>query len=259
VSPAQVVFAATLAAFGAIGLVDGDLALVGQPVPEGWAGREALAILCASVSLASGAGLLWRRARAVSAPALLAYLLLWFLLARVSAAVVEPTEAVLWEQFGEAAVMVAGAWVLYAGIATDRDRRLGFAAGEGGVRIARVLYGLAMIAFGAAHFAYVEQTAGLVPAWLPSHTAWVYFTGSTYIAAGAAVLAGVQGRLAASLSALQMGAFTALVWVPVLAAGPQEVSQWSEGLVSWGLTAGGWVVADSYRLQVSRAWWRIGG
>jgi len=247
VSAGHAAFAAIMIALGIQGLFMGDFTAVWQPVPKGIPAREVLVYLCAAISLASGIGLLWRHTAALAARVLLASLVLWFLLWRVRALLLAPLVEGTWS-CGETMVMVAGAWVLFAGFATDRDRqRVGFAAGDKGVRIARALYGLGLIPFGYAHFANVKGTAELVPGWLPWHLGWAYFTGGTFIAASVAVLFGVCARPAAALSALQMGLFALLVWVPILAAGNAGAFQWLELATTLALTASGWVVADSYR------------
>lgn len=252
--PAGVGYAAlalTLMGVGAAGLIRGDFAHFWEDVPQHLPGREAFAYLCALVALATGAGLLWRGAARFTAlwavRVLLAWMLLYLLVFKVKLIVAHPRVEGPYQDSGETVVMIAAAWVLYAGLAAPAERRgLPWATGEAGVGIARLLYALALIAFGLSHFAYLELTAPLVPQWLPGAVAWSCFTGGAYLAGAAGMLSGVLARAAAVLSAVQMAGFTLLVWMPLALQGRLQDSQWTELVVSWALTACAWVVADSY-------------
>lgn len=140
VSVGHVVFAATLIAFGVLGVVRGDFTQIWAPVPKALPGRELMAYLCALVCLASGLGLFWRRTAAVAARVLLAYLVLWALAFKARFIAIAPLQEGVYQSLGENVVLIAGAWVLYAWFAADWDRqRLGFSTGARGVRIARAL------------------------------------------------------------------------------------------------------------------------
>lgn len=247
VSWGHAVFTATMIGLGVMGLIKGDFTSTWTGVPRSLPLRETLVYMSALISIVCGVGLLLERTAVVASRVLLAYLVLWFLLFRVPHIFIVPTAIDTWWGLGDTAVMVAAAWALYACFASGRNgQRLGFASGEKGLLVARAFYGLALIPFGVAHFTNVKETIALIPRWLPWHVSWAYFTGAAFIVAGVAVLTGVCARLAATLSAWELGLFTLIVWVPIVASGANAF-QWTEFLTSWVLTAGAWVVADSYR------------
>ena len=230
-------------ALGVQGLVTGHFTAVWQPVPVGVPGRAVLAFLCALVSLSTGLGLLLRHTAGLAARVLLFALSVWLLVWRVWFLFTTPLIEGSWS-FADTLVMIAGAGVLFARFDSDWGRRLSFATV---LRTARVLYAIGLIPFGYAHFANVPGTASLVPAYLPFHVAWAYFTGAAFIAAAVAILINRYARLAAGLSTLQMAMFGLLVWVPVVAKGSAQAFQWMEFATTMSLTAAGWVVADSYQ------------
>jgi uncharacterized membrane protein len=252
-STSRAIFAVTMIGLGIIGLVRRDFVPVWNPAPHVSAGGL-LVSLVSLISFAGGVGLLIGRIASGAARLLVATFFLWLLLFRLPNFLLVPAFAACWSVF-PLAVMLAAALVLYAGFATDWDRKyLGFAVGGNGLRIARALYGVSLIFFGAAHFIDVKDTLSLIPNWLPGHLFWAYFTGCAFIAAGVATLTSLYARLAVTLSVLQLTLFLVLVWVPIVAKGSRDPFQWSETILNVALLAAGWVVADSYR---GRSWFVI--
>ncbi len=231
-------YAVVMIAIGVAGLILGGVMPVWSPVPKAFPARNALAYVSDAISIGCGVGLLLPRASVMAARVLFISLVAWMLVFRVGDIIREPGVFGAWDGCAETLVIVAGALVLTGS----------------GVRLARVLYGIAMIPFGLAHFLFPNETAALVPNYLPARLVWVYATGSAFLAAGAAMLANVAAPLAATLAALQIGLFTLLVWVPLVAAGSKTPFVWSEFGISTALSVAAWVVADSYaRLAPTRS------
>lgn len=238
-------FAIGMIGLGILALVYGDFAEVWQPVAAWVPGRTGLAYASGIVMLLGGIGLLLRRATASSVRILFPFLIVGFLL-QVPALAMAPLVEVNWEAAGELAVLLSGGWVLFATRSgLGEGSPLAFATGEHGIRIARILFAVALLPIGLSHFVYLKDTVGLVPAWLPFRTGWVYLTGAGHIAAGLGVLFSVVPRLAATMEAGMLGVFTLLVWIPRIVAAPATRTPWTEFFISWAITAGAWLVADS--------------
>ncbi|MGH8300994.1 MAG: DoxX family membrane protein, partial [Steroidobacteraceae bacterium] len=242
--PGVAALAAGMIYLGVLGLANSDFAMVWQPVPSWVPWREALAYAFAATSLAAGLGLLWQRTAARASAVALGYMLLWWVLLRIPAFLASP--AINAGGLGENAVTLSGALALYASLHSS-DGPLGFLHGQGGIRLAKILLGAGLIGCGEAHFYFLKQTAGFIPAWIPGHTAWAIATGSGFLAAAAAILLGVSARLAAASVTAMMATFTLLIWLVDVAHSPTDRFQWTGLAVSWTLMAAAWVVTESYR------------
>jgi uncharacterized membrane protein YphA (DoxX/SURF4 family) len=246
------VLAMTLIGLGVRGLGTGELASVWQGIPfEPQWGSPWLAYGCALVELAAGIGMLSRSLAVAARRVLVGFLVLWVVLLKLPLVLTMPWREGVWLGFGEILVMVTGAWVLSAASAGEGSSALlRFVSGAQGLRNARILFALALLPIGLGHFVYVKETAALVPAWLPWHEAWAHLTGLGSLAACVAILSGVLARLAAVLETGMLAIITLLCWTPVLAPVPEGAGlkyQLTAFLISAAITAGAWVVADSYR------------
>jgi len=121
-------------------------------------------------------------------------------------------------------------------------------------RLGQIAFGVCALLFGGAHFFYLNLTVPLVPKWLPPNQVfWAYATGIAHIAAGVAILTGVQARLAAILLAIMFASFTPLVHLPMLLVDPSSRTNWSENALNLALIGAAWVVADSLTARSRQA------
>lgn len=228
-------------ALGMVCLAFGDFHS-GQPVPKDFPARTVLAYAAAAFMLVGGAAIEWRRTLAWGAAALAAYFgIVVVILMNGRVWLAHYAEFLPYESLAIELAITAGGLIVYA---THAKIDASLAARL--TRAGQVAFGVCALVFGAAHFVYMDLTAPLVPKWLPpTQEFWAYATGIAHIAAGVAILTGVQARLAAILLTVMFISFTVLVHVPMLLATPSSHWIWNENAVNIALIGAAWVVADS--------------
>lgn len=228
-------FGLGIAALAAMSLVWGQFA-PGQPVADNFPGRGALIYVADMFMLVCAASLLWPKTVRTGAAALLAYYIVVVLVLMNG-----PVLARQYASYGiYESLAIQVAYAVGAALVFTRDARM--------VRAAQIVFGVCCVIYGGAHFAYMNLTAPLVPKWLPpSQVFWGQFTGVAQIAAGLALLSGMQARLAGVLLTLMYVIFTALVHLPMLIAKPGDHFILTENATNLALIGVAWLVAMSFR------------
>jgi len=214
----------------------------GQLVPKDFPARTVLAYAAAAFMFVAGAAVEWRRTAAWGAAALTAYYaLIVVILMNGRVVFAHYAEFGTYSGVAEQLVIAAAGLIVYAA-----NARIDAALAARLTRLGQLAFGVCALLFGGAHFFYMKLTAPLVPKWLPpTQEFWGYTTGVAFIAAGVAILTGVQSRLAAILLTAMFASFTVLVHVPMLMGDPSSHWIWAENALNLAVLGAAWVVADS--------------
>jgi uncharacterized membrane protein len=214
----------------------------GQPVPEHFPARTALPYAAAVFMVAAAAAVEWRRTAAWGAAAVTVYYTLFVvILMNGRLLLTDYAVFVTYENIAMQLSIAAGGLIVFAAtVKTDSALAARLS------RLGRLAFGICLLVFGAAHFVYMNFTAPLVPKWLPpTQVFWGYATGVGFVAAGVAILTGVQARLAAILVTAMLASFGLLANGRMLLADHSSLWNWSESAVNLAVTGAAWVVADS--------------
>lgn len=235
-------YALSLAVIGALGLAARDFILFQEPVPKGIPWRETLACISAALLLVPGIGLLLPALVKRSALVLAAFISLWVVALWLPQALMHPLVEGNWLGVGEDLTLVVGGWLIYRA-ASGRPE-------DASIRIARMVFGLALVPIGLSHFFYLQGAAGLIPAWMPWHVPLTMLAGAGHIAAGLAIAFGIVPPVAATLEASMETLVTLIVWVSAIAVKPGDHQNWVNLLISTAETAAAWVVAASFTTRI---------
>jgi len=235
------VYGVGVAALGLACLVFGDFD-PGQKVPRNFPTRTPLAYCAGALMVVAASAIEWRRTRVWGAAALTVYYAVFVLLLMDGRLLISGYGVYgTYEDIAMQLAIAASALIVYAGSA-----QIDMALAVRLTRIGRMAFGVCPVIWGGAHFMYMNMTAPLVPKWLPpGQVFWGYLTGVCFVAAGLAILTGIQVRLATILLTVMIASFGVLANGPMLVADPSSHFNWTESALNLALIGTAWVVADS--------------
>ena len=211
---ATALFSMGMIGLGLLSVIYRDFAFGWQPVPPFHPGRDVLAVACGVFMIGTGGALLFRATAPIASRGLFPFLVAWLCL-KIPAVMVAPRIEGVWLGVGELGMLLAGGWILFARRSgLEQSAFFEHITGAKGVRLARILFGLAVLPVGLSHIFYVAITASLVPSWLPFRSVFAVVTGVGQIACGLAIMFSLWPRAAALIETVMLTLFAFLVWGP---------------------------------------------
>lgn len=239
-------FAISIAFFGAQYLLYGHFE-GGLPLVPPWTpGAPVLAYVLGAALILSALSIvtLWKaRYSAISLGTLLLLSFLFLHLLHASSILHNGTDRT---RAFEGLTLSAIAFTLAGILPKDRNSSVQSSATNWLIILGRLLFAISMIVFGAQHFMYAAFIATLIPAWIPFHLFWVYFTGIGFIAAGLSIATGILASLASMGLGVMFLLWFLLLHAPRVAAHPHNGDEWTSAFVALAVSGGSFLLASTF-------------
>jgi uncharacterized membrane protein len=248
----RVIFAIGVAALGVQNVIYADFVLGLEPVPSWIPGRLFWAYLTGVLLIAGGAGVVVNKKARWAAISIGFMLFVWVLLLHVPTVAVDPRNGSAWTSAFETLALGGGAWVLAGILAIEPAAgQMVDGAVDKTIKMGRFCFAISLPVFGILHFIYRDYVASVIPAWIPGHMFWAYFTGVAHIAAGVSLVIKVKAYLAATLLGIMFGTWVLILHAPRVAANLHARPEWTSLFVAIAMCGGSLLVAGSLAMEDS--------
>jgi hypothetical protein len=109
----------------------------------------------------------------------------------------------------------------------------------------RLIFAIAIMAFGIQHLLYAGTGAGLGPPWMPVNHLLGYLFGVVFIAAAICLVAGKQLRRAALVLGTVIFLRAVICYVPAIASAPRKPGPWTSGFELLAMSGASLILAAS--------------
>ena len=225
VTVGRLFFALALIGFGIQQYIFGDFVPGRAPAwPPSIPGRLVWAYVSGALLIAAGAAIISGKKARCAAILAGTMIFLWALLRHLPALVANPHGITL-TNTGKALVLFGGAFAVAGSLPATEGRLAGalsrfINSQDGFIYLGRFCLSAFMILAGIQHFQFVQFVVTLVPAWIPGHLFWTYFSAVALIAGGAGLLLPQTSRLAAALSGSMIFLWVLMLHIPRALAAP---------------------------------------
>lgn len=221
-----------------------------EPVPSWIHAQVVLANLTGFFLVAVSIGLAINKLARVAALSLGMMLLLWVLFFHLPLLVPHPASDL---SFAFETLALSGvAWAMAISVPSDSNSMMRWnTVIQPIANLGRYAFGVSLFAFCVVNFIYHDFIAGMIPAWIPAHQFWAYFTGIASLAAGISILTGVQARLALTLLGIMYGSWVLVIHIPYVAMHPHDRGMWTDMFITLALSGGAWLLSCSLPVDKS--------
>jgi hypothetical protein len=154
-----------------------------------------------------------------------------------------------WTVLFELLAITGGAFLIAASFS---ETRLGEPVLLIGNDAGRWLISISLVVFAVQHFMYARFVANLIPAWIPAHLFWAYFTGIAFVAAAVSIATKKMLGLAAMLLGTMFFLWVILLHIPRVAGAIRNGNEVTSLFVAVAMGGLSFVLAGTYGRSVER-------